>query len=330
MLKYVRSRIDAWWAARHQRRDTHAMGQNNIYILPSRPGLAFCFTLGVLLLASINDQLSLGYMLTFLLAGAGFASMHATHGNLRGLQMDLREPAPGFAGGDLQLELRVHNSGRARYGVGIRVQDENGGKGETAWCDVPAQGHALVHVRCPATRRGLLELPTLVIETRFPLGLFRAWSIWRPATRAWVYPRAEQPAAPFAVTAHAAEAGELSGGALLPGQDFEGVRAYRRGDTLRQVIWKKAALALEQGGPLWVRETRAPASQRLWLDIADTAGREWEARLSRLTAWVLAAESQGHPYGLRVPGQELDPAQGPEHRRACLELLALAEPGRTA
>ncbi|MEH0164622.1 DUF58 domain-containing protein [Paucibacter sp. JuS9] len=324
MLAPLRKRIDAWWAGRHQRRDTHVMGQNNIYIVPSRPGLFFCATLGLLLIASINDQLSLGYMLTFLLTGAGFASMHTTHGNLRGLQMDLREPTPGFAGGDLQLELRVHNSGRARFGVGIRVQDG----GETAWCDVPAQGHALVHVRFKAPRRGLSELPTLVIETRFPLGLFRAWSIWRPAAQVWVYPQPESPAAPFAPSAQAADAGETSGAVLLPGQDFEGVRAYRRGDSLRQVVWKKAALAMEQGGPLWVRETRAPASQRLWLDIADTAGRDWEARLSRLCAWVLAAESQGHPYGLKLFGQDLAPAQGAEHRRTCLELLALAEPGR--
>lgn len=326
MARSIRQRLDAWWAARHQRRDLHLMGQHNIYILPSRPGLAFCATLGVLLVASINDQLSLGYMLTFLLTGAGFASMHSTHGNLRGLQLDLREPTPGFAGGDLQLEIRVHNSGRARYGVGIRVQDG----GETAWCDVPEQGHALVHVRFKAPPRGLRELPTLRIETRFPLGLFGAWSIWRPAAKVWVYPEPESPAAPFAPSAQRAEAGEISGAALVPGQDFEGVRAYRRGDSLRQVVWKKAALALEQGSTLWVRETRAPASQQLWLDLADTAGRDWEARLSRLCAWVLAAESQGHPYGLALGGQDLEPAQGAEHRRACLELLALAAPGRSS
>ena len=43
----------------------------------------------VLLLASINYQLNLGYVLTFLLAGSGVVSMHLTHATLRGLTLRL-------------------------------------------------------------------------------------------------------------------------------------------------------------------------------------------------------------------------------------------------
>ena len=43
----------------------------------------------VLLLASINYQLNLGYLLTFLLAGSGVVAMHVTHGTLRGLTLHL-------------------------------------------------------------------------------------------------------------------------------------------------------------------------------------------------------------------------------------------------
>ena len=48
-----------------------------------------------------------------------------------------------------------------------------------------------------------------------------------------------------------------------------------------------------------------------------------EQRLSRLAAWVLAAEQGGIVYGLRLPGREFAPAQGDAHRRKCLEALAL-------
>jgi len=324
-----RQRWRAWWEARHPRRDTHEMGQRNIYIVPSRPGLAFCATLVVLLLAAINDQLSLGYALTFLLAGAGLASMHSTHGNLRGLTLDLKAPQPVFAGEDVQLELRLHNSGRARFGIGVHVL--GGAEAEIAWADVPAQGHALLQLRCPAGARGLRELPTLQIVTRFPLGLFRAWSVWRPAAKVWVYPQAEQPAAPFPAQQAVDSGGStLSVSSRVQGQDFEGVRQYRRGDSLRQVLWKKAALSLEQGTPLWVRETQAPASRQLWLDWRDAGsspGASTEARLSRLCAWVLAAERAQAPYGMRLGGQEWAPALGAEHRQHCLEQLALAPGG---
>lgn len=302
------------------------MGQHNIYILPSRPGLFFCITLLVLLLASINDQLSLGYGLTFLLAGAGFASMHATHANLKGLSLDLKAPVPGFAGDDLSLEVRLHNHSRARFGIGIAVQQ--GGPTELAWCDVPAQGHALLQLRYTVAQRGLQPVPGLRIETRFPLGLFCAWSVWRPAAKAWVYPAPEADAPALPAQAAQGDSGETAAGLRLPGPDFEGVRPYRRGDSLRQVLWKKAAQGGDAETPLLVRDTLAPASQRLWLDLADTKGADWERRLSRLCAWVLAADARMLPYGLRLPGHELPPEHGPAQRQAALEMLALAEPQR--
>ncbi len=299
------------------------MGQRNIYILPSRPGLAFCATLGLLLLASINDQLSLGYMLTFLLTGAGLASMHSTHANLRGLSLDLKAPAAVFAGDDVQVELRLHNSGAARFGIGVHVQ--GGARSEIAWTDVPALGHAVLALRYPSSSCGKQPLPTLQIVTRFPLGLFRAWSVWRPAAQAWVYPRPEQPAPPFpAQQDSGVQAEQAVGASLQRGQDFEGVRGYRRGDSMRQVLWKKAALSLEQGNSqLWVRETHAPVAQTLWLDWRDGAGLTTEARASRLCAWLLAAERLQAPYGLRLPSGEWPPGLGAEHARLCLEQLSL-------
>ncbi len=52
-----------------------------------------------------------------------------------------------------------------------------------------------------------------------------------------------------------------------------------------------------------------------------------EARLSRLTAWVLAAERAARPFALRMPGTYLPLATaGREHRRAALT-AARALPG---
>ncbi|MBA4216833.1 MAG: DUF58 domain-containing protein [Methylibium sp.] len=321
-LQSARHRWQAWWQARQPVADTHLTTQRNVYIVPTLAGLAFCGTLGVLLLASINEQLSLGYALTFALTGAGLASMHTTHANLRGLQMDLRAPEGVHAGDDYALELRLHNPGRARFGIAVSAQLEHGGATEPAWVDVPALGHAVLGLRLPAPRRGLRALPRLVITTRFPMGFFRAWSYWRPASRVWVYPRAEPTPPPFPAQADAGGADAAGSRLSTMGTDFAGVRSYRRGDSLRQILWRKSALALDQGLAPWVRETEAPLAHDLWLDWRDTAGRDVEARLSRLTAWVLAAERLGQPYGLRLPGRELAPSLGPAHRQACLQALA--------
>jgi uncharacterized protein (DUF58 family) len=48
-----------------------------------------------------------------------------------------------------------------------------------------------------------------------------------------------------------------------------------------------------------------------------------ELRLSRLSAWILAAEREARAFGLVLPGTDLPPGSGAGHRRAALTALAL-------
>lgn len=317
----LRARWRAWWDARHPRRDTQELTQRNVYILPTRAGWVFALTLVVLLVASINYQLSLGYILTFLLAGSAVVAMHVTHSTLRGLNLHLRPPQPVFAGESATIECVLASSAtRARHGIGLRLVEPERAP-HWSWTDVAAGGQATVRLGFVAPRRGRLALPTIRLETRFPLGLFRAWSDWRPASTLLAWPRPERPAAPLpaarAIGSSTATARRSEGGEL------EGIRGYRRGDPLKLVVWKKAARALDTGGELVSRDTSSAARHELWLDWTMTGALAPEDRLSRLSAWVLAAERSGADWGLRLPGRELAPAQGEAHRRQGLEVLAL-------
>ncbi len=279
----------------------------------------FALTLLVLLIASINYQLNLGYVLTFLLAGSGVVSMHVTHGTLRGLTLHLRPVAAAFAGDPAVLDIVMTSPGTPRFGIGLRLLDAPGAT--LAWTDVPGGGQATAHVSFVPAARGMREVPTLSAETRFPLGLFRAWTVWRPAARLLVYPRPESgaPAPPAArpivggpTRSRQSESGEI-----------EGVRAYRRGDPMKLVAWKKAAQALEIGTELVSRDISVATRHELWLDWNACAPLAPEDRLSRLTAWTLAAERAGTAYGLRLPGLDVAPEGGETQRRRCLEALAL-------
>lgn len=314
----VRRRFRAWWQARLPRQDSQALTQRNIYILPTRAGLLFAATLIVLLLASINYQLNLGYVLTFLLAGSGLVSMHVTHNTLRGLTLRLKPPGPVFAGEPALLDVVLTSPSGARFGIGLKVLDAP--NATTGWIDVPAGGQAAAQVAFVPARRGWHEVPTLGVETRFPLGLFRAWSVWRPSSRLLAYPAPEHPAAPLPM-AQAAPGGP-SPLRARDGGEVEGVRGYRRGDPLKLVYWKKAAKALATGGELVSRDTSASAQRQLWLEWQACGALPAEQRLSRLAAWVVAAERAGIDSGLRLPGTEIEPASGETHRRRCLEALA--------
>ena len=312
-----RAQFRRWWQSRLPLSDTWTLGQRNIYILPTKAGFTFAGTLMVMLLAALNYQLNLGYALTFLLAGAGIVSMHLTHANLRGLTLHLRPVPAGFAGEPARLEVVLSNPGRDRHGLALRFEDRAAFGSNFAWCDAPAGGQASAHLSFVPPRRGWHAVPVLVLETMFPFGLFRAWTVWRPATRALAWPQAEQPAPPL--PASAAVPGDERASHRSSGSELDGVRPWRRGDSMRQVAWKKVA----RSGELVSRETAGTASRALWLDWAEVPGADTEHRLSRMTAWLLLADREGLDCGLRLPGRELPPQHGDAHRRAALELLAL-------
>ena len=304
-----------WWHSRLPLADSLLLTQRNVYILPTRAGWMLASTLIVLLIGSINYQLNLGYLLTFLLAGSAAAGMVVCHNTLRGLRLHLLPPQPLFAGGLATLDVKLVNTRRTpRHAIALALLDTD----HWSWADVPAQGEATVQVSFKPARRGLHRVPTLTAETRFPLGTFRVWTVWRPAAQVLVYP-APEPMPPALPPGEPRSGAGLAGGARASGE-FDGVRAYQRGDPMKLIVWKKFAKSDE----LVSRDTLHMQRQELWLDFARIGGLDVEGRLSRLAAWVLMADEQGLDYGLRLPGVEIKPASGPAQRLRCLEALATA------
>jgi uncharacterized protein (DUF58 family) len=313
----ARRKFRQWWQSRLPFTDTLALTQRNVYILPTRPGFMLGATLLVLLVGSINYQLNLGYLLTFLLAGSAGVGMHVCHATLRGLTLNLMTPPPQFAGSAATLSVVLGNTRKSvRYGIGLAVLDATH-EDHWTWTDVPAQGSCTVQVAFRPERRGLHRVPPLTAETRFPLGTFRVWTVWRPAAQVLVYPRPE--AHPPPLPAGEPRAGGAAVARVQNTGEFEGVRAYRRGDPMKLVVWKKAARSDE----LVSRDTMQAQRHELWLDHDQCGVADREARISRLAAWVLQADKLGLDYGLRVPGQQVPPGSGEAHRRRCLEALAL-------
>ena len=314
-LRYVRARFQRWWQSKLPLQDSMLLTQRNVYILPTGPGFMLVGTILVLLVASINYQLNLGYLLTFLLAGCATVGMHVCHGTLRGLSLNLVPPTPQFAQTSATIGVNLVNPRNSiRHGIGLAVL----GSTHWIWADVPAQGSSTVHIAFKPQRRGLQRVPTLTAETRFPLGTFRVWTVWRTAAQILVYPAPE--AFPPPLPPGEPKSGGAASAQVRSTGEYDGVRPYRRGDPLKLVVWKKAAKA----GELVSRDAQQVQRFELWLDFAHCGGAGTEHKLSRLCAWVLAADKQGSEFGLRLPGLELLPASGEVHKRRCLEALALA------
>ncbi len=295
-------------------RGTVLLVHRRVYILPTRLGWLFAGTLAILLIGSINYALALGFALTFLLAGMGVAGMVHTARNLARIAASPGRAEPVFAGEAAQF--RLHLEGRVAFDRPA-ILARHLGSGSQMVLDLPAGALLEVVLAVPAPQRGWLPLGRVMLETRFPLGLFRAWSHVEPDARCLVYPRPERaPLPPYS--------GEAAAGALrspTPGNDdFSGLRGYQLSDSPRHVAWK----AVARSHDMLTKQFTGEAAAELWLDWRLLpAAMALENRLSRLAGWVLAAERSGIVYGLRLPGVELAPARGDAHRADCLQALAL-------
>ncbi|WP_210546303.1 DUF58 domain-containing protein [Rhodoferax sp. PAMC 29310] len=313
-IRRLQRRFRQWFESRLPLTDSVTLTQRSVYILPTGPGLMLGATLLLLLVASINYQLNLGYMLTFLLAGTAMVGMLVCHGTLRGVSLHLALPSPVFAGTSALMEVQLQSQRRStRHGIGLAVM----GSGHWAWCNVPAQGVCTLQVAFQPARRGLHRVPTLTAETRYPLGTFRVWTVWRPAAQVLVYPTPEVSAPPLPLAS--AHAGDGPATQSSVAGDFDGVRAYRRGDPLKMVVWKKLAKADE----LVSRDSVHALGVELWLDQRETGLSHPERQLSRLCAWVLQADRLALDYGLRLAGLDIPPASGEAQKKRCLQALAL-------
>jgi uncharacterized protein (DUF58 family) len=288
------------------------LSQKRVYILPTRHGCTFALSLLLMLIGSINYALSLGFVLTFLLAGMGVVSILHTYRNLAQLSVAPGRVDAAFAGGEAVFRLDLGNPTRhARWGLHAE-------RGEaTAQCDVPARAHAGLALHVAAAHRGWLPLGRVMLETRYPLGLLRAWSYVQLDVKVLVYPRPDD--APLPASIEIQDAGEaLNAGAGT--DDFAGLRAHTPSDSPRHIAWKSVA----RGSTLLTKTFHGRAARELWLDYdAMPAALGVEQRLSRLTRWVLEAEAAGVVYGLRLDGATVGPALGDDHRDACLKALAL-------
>lgn len=287
------------------------LNQKRIFILPTGYGLFFVAIAGALFIGGINYENNLIIGLAFLMASLFVIAILHTYRNLAGLGLAAGASESGFAGAEGALEVLIHAADRHAHrslvlrwpgGRSVQVSVEPGEE-LSSW------------LKIPLPRRGRVNPGRLQVETRYPLGLLRAWSLVDLAHHCLAWPRplpgGECPSG---------GGNEREGTARLVhgSDDFQGLRGYREGDSPRLIDWK----ALARTGTLQTKYFADPAQGWLWLEWDRLAGQDEETRLSRLCWWVLEMERLNRLYGLRLPNAELPPAQGTEQRRLALDMLA--------
>lgn len=290
------------------------LGRRALFLWPTRGGIAFAATLGVLLLAAINYGNGLAYATAFLLAAIAAISLVEAQRNLRTLGVTEEATRADFVGHAVGFRVGLtSNSGGDRFGICVEAL---GGSAVTV--DLAAGERRLVELAWPATRRGRIPAPVVRVSSRYPFGLVRVVSRRLRLTEpALAYPPpAPQAALPegWATT----DAATDSAGPVREGNgDFAGLKPFRPGASPHHIHWKAAAA----GRGLLLKQFAGAADTAIWLSV--TGRGPLEERLSRVCRQLLDAERQGLRYGLLCGHQQLPLGRGRAHCERCLRALAL-------
>ena len=302
------------WARKRQGTDADKirLRPGRVYILPTGVGLVFGLMAFAMLLGSMNYNNNLSFVLTFLLIGIGFVSMHQCQRNLVGLEISYAGTEPVFAGQSIQFRIAITNQSRnARYGIRIyhdRTQSD---------VQDLQSGESKIFILPIATdHRGWVQLERFGVRTLFPFELFRSWAWLHMDLRGLVYPNPSEdpPEPPPSRVARGHRQHDARGE-----EDFAGLRKYHDGDSPRHVAWK----AYARSGQLLSKQFAGADTSSQWFDFDEIRNSDVEERLSILTRWVVNTDRRLEDYGLRLPGTEFPPAHGDAQRRQCLEALAL-------
>ncbi len=290
---------------------------NRIYIIPTWGGLMFLGAIGVLILTAATYNNNLIYLLAFFMFAVFIVSMIQTHYNLKGVRVRFRSSDETFEEAELAIWCEITQS-RSRYKTQLQLRADS-----EKFVSLESPKHALspeettklVKVPVRAPKMGLHELPDFILETSYPLGLFRAWKVFRFEGKIVVYPK---PQYSRLLTAK----GDLSGREALalrtsPDGDFGELKDYLMGESYRQIAWKHYA----RTGELFTKVHWGQDHKHYEIPwIGEKPDLETNLRL--MSSWIQIALGENATFEMHTPDFTIESGSGLDQARRCWRALA--------
>lgn len=304
------NRFYRWVDKRNPQATSITLNRKNLYTFPNLTGLMYLLVTLIIWMLGTNYQNNLILALAYLMIAMFVVGILHAFTNLAGITVKFVGAQPAFAGEPAAFNIEL----TATHKFGCEHLELRWPDGDTQIIALNPNEPLRISLRAHSKERGYLNPGRLLMQSRFPLGIIRCWTWLNLDARALIYPApivCEEPR-------HQASDGHQEGGSRQRGgDDFSGLRDYQSGDQIKQIAWKQ--FAQEKG--LLTKEYEAHFSAEKWLDW-DSLNLPQELRLAGLCHWALEYEQRKIPFGLSLPGTQLEPAQGEIHLHDVLRALA--------
>ncbi|WP_131782956.1 hypothetical protein [Legionella gresilensis] len=310
MNKKLSNKLEKWFKARNQKGNPQVFGSKNIYIVPSAFGWAYAFVLITLFTAAINYQISLIFLMVFLLSLIGMGSAWEAHANLKELGLKLLTIDDAEEESLAQIHLLIQPNKKIRYGLVFQCIAQ-----EPIIIEEALLNEFKFILSIKTGQRGCFKLPTIKITSFYPLGLFKVWGYAYFDRQFYVYPKPVFPGFwPMPVSLQEKNEVALAGDNEV--YDLKQVENPWAQPNL--IAWK--IVAKSQG---WFIKTMDSVEGDYWLfQLQDLPAIDLEGKLRFLSYWVQAAEARDDLYSLKLGTQSTKFSHGESHLKQCLRQLA--------
>ncbi|WP_420598422.1 DUF58 domain-containing protein [Neptuniibacter sp.] len=300
------------WASKRRPTGTQfELNQKRIFIFPTAAGWAYLLLCIIVFLVGTNYQNNLIHAVVYFLIAIGVLCIHYTFLNLSGLRISTLKGYNCYEGELAEFSIKLSSvTNRSYYGVQLSWKGE-----EPFDSGLESGQETKLKLYARSNKRGRLKPGSLLVETRYPFGLLRAWSWLKPDVSVLVYPKPIKGRLPE-FEGQEGESEQL--GNDRTGDDFSGLDEYQPGDSSRRIAWKHFA----QGRGLLTKRYVGNTDKRFWLDWDGWPELGLEKKLSVICYWAQQLEHQDVEYGLRIPGTSIAPSAGPAHLEKVLISLA--------
>ena len=279
-----------------------------VFVLPTRHGYMVAFAILGVFAIGVRIQNNMLLLMAIALFVIFMFSLIWSATNLDALSFKVLGKPQVLAGQSFQIPLMPNSRSRLND---VWVRAVGGSEQRPA---VLASSENQISIGFSPTLRGLQTLPPLMVETRFPFGVARAWT-YISGGKIAVAPKPD-----FAGCRSYFQLGHHTHAAELAGEyGADGLDSWQPGTPLNRISWKHFAAS----DKLLQKSGEEGGANTLFFSYQQVAHLGHEAALSVLCAGVLQAVSLRQNFHLELPNQtfkDLTPAQISQ----ALDALALA------
>ncbi|XQW83520.1 DUF58 domain-containing protein [Thalassotalea piscium] len=321
MQQWVEGKFQRWLSKQVPKNKRQVLSRRNIFIFPSKFGFSYLFFVLLLFILGTNYQNNLIILVSYLLSSLFITTMIQSFNNLSKLTLIINsEKFRGFSGTRFNVPILLCTD-KERLAFQLYFQQDQ------IIEKISITSDETLSVPIELENRGVFSLPRLILQSYYPLGLFRCWTSVDLHSDVLVYPKPERPEQidiERLLTGNDNEDGlPLSNEVktLNNGVDeFNDLSPYQQGESLAKVAWKHVA-----SGKGWYSKNyqHLITSTPNWLSLDSLPKAPLEQQLRWLSYLILEFQKRDIVFGLKLNTLEIAPQQGIEHCHLCLREIAL-------